>query len=142
MRSSNCLNKFNQEKKIKVTGKKILVIDDEDDIRQLIQTCLEIMGGWQVITAASGSEGINLAQSERPDAIILDVMMPDMDGFMTLEKLHSDKIASNIPVILLTARGRFIEQKFTQLGVKTVINKPFNPLTIAEQVAAVLNENK
>jgi CheY-like chemotaxis protein len=119
--------------------KKILVIDDEDDIRKLIKTCLEIMGGWQVITASSGSEGLSLSQVNRPDAILLDVMMPDMDGLSTFQKLQSNPITSNIPVILLTAKGRFIEPKFTELGVKGVLNKPFNPLKIAEQVAVALS---
>lgn len=122
-----------------MTIKKILVIDDEDDIRKLIQTCLEIMGKWQVITACSGSEGLKLAQTNLPDAILLDVMMPDMDGLSTFEKLQSNSITSNIPVIFMTAKGRFVESKFTELGVKGVINKPFNPLKIANQVAAALS---
>jgi CheY-like chemotaxis protein len=122
-----------------VTVKKILVIDDEDDIRKLIQTCLEVMGGWQVITASSGNEGLNLAQRNLPNAIILDLMMPDMDGLSTLKKLQSNPIISNIPVILMTAKGRFVKSKFTELGVKGVINKPFNPLKIANQVAAALS---
>jgi CheY-like chemotaxis protein len=122
-----------------MSHKRILVIDDEDDIRKLIQTCLEIMGGWQVITASSGNEGLSLAQVNRLDAILLDVMMPDLDGLSTFQKLQSNPITSNIPVILMTAKGRFIEPKFTELGVKDVLNKPFNPLKIAEQVAVALS---
>jgi len=122
-----------------MTDKKILVIDDEDDIRQLIQTCLEIMGGWHVLTARSGKEGLLRALNERPDAILLDVMMPDEDGLTTLQKLQNHPTISNIPVVLLTARGRFIDREFIQLGVKAVLNKPFNPLKIADQIAAVLN---
>lgn len=122
-----------------MTDKKILVIDDEDDIRQLIQTCLEIMGGWQVLTARSGKEGLLYALNEQPNAILLDVMMPDEDGLTTLQKLQNHPTTSSIPVVLLTARGRFIEREFTQLGVKAVLNKPFNPLKIADQIAAVLN---
>jgi CheY-like chemotaxis protein len=122
-----------------VTVKKILVIDDEDDIRKLIQTCLEIMGRWQVITASSGSEGLDLAQINLPDAILLDVMMPKIDGLSTFKKLQSNPITSNIPVILMTAKGPSWESKFTELGVKGVINKPFNPLKIANQVAAALS---
>jgi CheY-like chemotaxis protein len=141
MRSLAQLDELNQEKKTTVTAKRILVIDDEDDIRKLIQTCLEVMGGWQIITASSGIEGLNLAQSERPDAIILDVMMPDMDGLTTLERLQTNQITSSIPVILLTAKGRFVDPKLTELGVKIVLNKPFNSLTIAEQVAAALRTN-
>ena len=96
------------------------------------------MGGWLVLTARSGKDGLLYALNERPDAILLDVMMPDEDGLSTLKKLQSNTITSNIPVILLTARGRFVEQKFTQLGVRGVLNKPFNPLKLAEQVEAAL----
>lgn len=71
-----------------MTNKKILVIDDENDILTLVQTCLEIMGGWQVITAYSSREGLHLAQGDQPDAILLDIMMPDEDGLITLKKLQ------------------------------------------------------
>jgi CheY-like chemotaxis protein len=124
-----------------VTAKTILVIDDEEDIRKLIQTCLEIMGGWRVLTAASGGKGINLAQIDSPDAILLDVMMPAMDGLTTLKKLKSNSITSSIPVVLLTARKGSIDKEFTELGVKGVLNKPFNPLKIAEQLAKILTSN-
>ncbi|MBC1238515.1 response regulator [Nostoc sp. 2RC] len=120
--------------------KQILVIDDEDDIRQLIQTCLEIMGGWQVLTASSGHQGLLLAQSYQPDAILLDVMMPDMDGLTTCQQLQANQITKNIPVILLTARGRTKEQRlFAELGIKGIISKPFNPQKLAVQVAAALS---
>ncbi|MBD6614351.1 response regulator [Komarekiella sp. 'clone 1'] len=120
--------------------KQILVIDDEDDIRQLIQTCLEIMGGWKVLTATSGNQGLLLAQSSQPDAILLDVMMPDMDGLTTFQQLQANQTTKHIPVILLTARGRTTDQRlFTQLGVRGIISKPFNPQKLAVQVAAALN---
>ncbi|WP_193197191.1 response regulator [Nostoc sp. MG11] len=120
--------------------KQILVIDDEDDIRQLIQTCLEIMGGWKVLTATSGNQGLLLAQSSQPDAILLDVMMPDMDGLTTFQQLQANQTTKHIPVILLTARGRTTDQRlFTQLGVRGIISKPFNSQKLAVQVAAALN---
>lgn len=123
-----------------MTAKQILVIDDEDDIRKLIQTCLEIMGGWQVLTATSGSEGLLLAQSFQPDAILLDVMMPDMDGLTTFKKLQANQSTRDIPVILLTAKGRNTDQRlFAQLGVKGIISKPFNPQKLSAQVAASLS---
>jgi len=123
-----------------MTSKQILVIDDEDDIRQLIQTCLEIMGGWEVLTATSGNQGLFLAQSSQPDAILLDVMMPDMDGLTTFQKLQANQITKHIPVILLTARGRSNnEPLFSNLGVKGIISKPFNPQKLAVQVAAALS---
>ena len=123
-----------------MTSKQILVIDDEDDIRQLIQTCLEIMGGWEVLTATSGNQGLFLAQSSQPDAILLDVMMPDMDGLTTFQKLQANQITKHIPVIFLTAKGRTNDQRlFSDLGVKGIITKPFNPQKLAVQVAAALN---
>ncbi|QFS50717.1 response regulator [Nostoc sphaeroides] len=123
-----------------MTSKQILVIDDEDDIRQLIQTCLEIMGGWKVLTATSGNQGLLLAQSSQPDAILLDVMMPDMDGLTTFEKLQANQITKHIPVILLTARGRTNNERlFKDIDVKGIISKPFNPQKLAIQVAAALN---
>ncbi|BAZ68631.1 response regulator receiver protein [Fischerella sp. NIES-4106] len=125
-----------------MTAKQILVIDDEDDIRKLIQTCLEIMGGWQVLTAKSGSEGILLAQTARPDAILLDVMMPDMDGLTTFKNLQENPITKQIPVIFLTAKGRVAETRhFIEWGVTGVISKPFNAQKLAAQVAAVLGSS-
>ncbi|WP_193200350.1 response regulator [Nostoc sp. MG11] len=124
-----------------MTAKQILVIDDEDDIRKLIQTCLEIMGGWQVLTAKSGNEGLLLAQTAQPDAILLDVMMPDLDGTSTFQLLQVNTKTKHIPVILLTARGRGKDQHlFARLDVKGVISKPFNPKKLAAQVAAALNQ--
>jgi CheY-like chemotaxis protein len=123
-----------------VSAKQILVIDDEDDIRKLTQTCLEMMGGWQVLTASSGSEGLAQAQANQPDAILLDVMMPDMDGPTTFQKLQANPATRHIPVILLTARGRSADQRlFAELGVTGVIKKPFNPLKLADQVAEALS---
>lgn len=121
-------------------AKQILVIDDEDDIRKLTQACLEIMGGWQVLTASSDSEGLAKAQVDQPDAIFLALMMPDIDGLTTFQKLQANPATRHIPVILLTARGREADERlFASLGVKGVINKPFNPLKLADQVAAALS---
>jgi len=125
-----------------VARKQILIIEDEDDIRNLIQTCLEIMGGWQVLTARSGEQGLLSAEANQPDAILLDVMMPDMDGLTTFEKLHANPATKPIPVILLTAKENFIDQnQVAALGVVSVIKKPFNPLKIADQVAKALGRS-
>lgn len=125
-----------------MSAKQILVIDDEDDIRKLTQTCLEIMGDWKVLTACSGSEGLAKAQTEQPDAILLDVMMPDMDGPTTFQNLQANPATKHIPVILLTARGRSADRSlFAELGVMGVINKPFNPLKLADQVAEALGRS-
>jgi len=119
--------------------KHILVIDDEDDIREVAQVSLEMMGNWEVLTARSGQEGLTKAAAEQPDAILLDVMMPDMDGPTTFQRLQSTPTICHIPVILMTAKVQASDQRrFASLGVKGVIPKPFDPLTLADKVAETL----
>jgi len=123
----------------RVTDKSMLIIDDEEDIREIAQLCLETVGGWQVYTAESGSEGLISAESEQPDAILLDVMMPEMDGLSTLEKLRANPMTKNIPVIFITAKDNLLDRdRLAQMGVKGVIPKPFDPMTLAEQVGQFL----
>ena len=119
--------------------KHILVIDDEDDIREVAQVSLEMMGSWDVLTARSGQEGLAKAKAVQPDAILLDVMMPDMDGPTTFQRLQSMPAICHIPVILMTAKVQASDQRrFANLGVKGVIAKPFDPLTLADRVAETL----
>jgi DNA-binding response OmpR family regulator len=123
-----------------MTTKKILVIDDEDGIREIIQICLEAAAGWDVFTAASGSEGLATAQTEQPDAILLDVMMPDMDGPTTFRQLQAHAATKDIPTILLTAKAKISEQQqFIDLGVTGVITKPFKAQDLVNQICAILN---
>jgi CheY-like chemotaxis protein len=120
-------------------AKKILIVDDEDDIREVAGFSLEMVGGWTVITARSGAEALERAAAERPDAILLDVMMPDMDGPTTFQRLQAVEQTRSIPVILLTAKVQSSDRKgFADLGVSGVIPKPFDPMTLPDQVAAVL----
>ena len=119
--------------------KRILVVDDKDDIREVAKVSLEMVGGLEVFTACSGSEGIEKAKAELPDAILLDVMMPDMDGPTTFQKIRADAAIQHIPVILLTAKVQANDhRKFADLGVSGVIAKPFDPLSLSAQVAKVL----
>lgn len=119
--------------------KRILVIDNEQYIQEVTQICLRTTAGWQVITAGSGQEGIAKAEIEQPDAILLDVMMPDMDGPTTFQKLKDNSTTSQIPVILLTAKVQASDRRrYDELGVQGAIAKPFNPLQLASQVAATL----
>jgi DNA-binding response OmpR family regulator len=100
---------------------------------------LETVSGWQVLTAKSGDEGIAKARQERPDAILLDAMMPDMDGAATFEKLQADPSTNQIPVIMFTAKVQQADRKrFVDLGVKDVIAKPFDPMKLGTQIAAIL----
>lgn len=122
-----------------MTVKRILVIDDEDDIREVAQLSLETVAGWEVLTACSGSEGLTKAATEQPNAILLDVMMPDMDGLATFQKLQANSATQHIPVVLLTAKVQAADrQRFAELGVTAMIAKPFNPLNLAHQVAEIL----
>jgi len=119
--------------------KRILVIDDEINLCTVIQACLENLGGWETLTALSGKEGLAIAQTQQLDAILLDVMMPDIDGLTLFGQLQNDAATQAIPVILLTAKVQSTDiAQFAKLGVAGVIAKPFDPLTLAEQVASTL----
>lgn len=117
----------------------ILVIDDEDLIRELVQACLEDLGGWETLAAASGEEGLQLAQMKPFDAILLDMSMPGMDGFEVYERLQSNPKTQAIPVILLTAKVLPSDRdRFDKMGVAGVISKPIEPITLTEAIAEIL----
>jgi CheY-like chemotaxis protein len=117
--------------------KRVLVIDDEAAIQEVIQCCLEDIGGWQVWLASSGMEGLELAQQYLPDGILLDVMMPGLDGLATLEKIRAIPSVKSIPVVLLTARVQHRDRlQFAHLDVVGLIVKPFDPVTLVDQVVA------
>jgi CheY-like chemotaxis protein len=120
-------------------AKRILVIDDEKNLCTVIKACLENIGRWQVLVAESGSEGLNLADAEHPDAILLDVMMPDIDGLALFNRLQANLATQKIPVILLTAKVQTVDlNEFSRLGVAGVISKPFDPLRLSDLVATTL----
>ncbi|MGB3535384.1 MAG: response regulator [Microcoleaceae cyanobacterium] len=120
--------------------KQILVIDDEEDIRELLQIALEMSTDWQVITAASGSEGVKSALQNQPDAIIVDVIMPEMDGPTTVQQLQQNPQTRHIPVIFLTAQTQTTKQpRYTELGVKAVLSKLIDPINFAKQVADIFD---
>ncbi|MBD2184867.1 response regulator [Aerosakkonema funiforme] len=122
--------------------KHILVIDDEADIRDVIQMSLEGFGGWQVMQGESGSEGLLKAKTKPFDAIILDISMPEMDGFECFEQLQADLQTQMIPVILLTAKALPSDRRrFATMGVAGVIIKPFNSRQVWKQVAEILGWN-
>lgn len=120
-------------------SRKILIIDDEEDIRQVAALSLETVAGWDVKMASSGAEGIARAAEEQPDAILLDVMMPAMDGPTTFKELQRGEQTASIPVVLLTAKVQGSDQRrFAGLGVAGILFKPFDPLTLARQISDVL----
>ena len=119
--------------------RRILIIDDEDDIREVAALSLETVAGWNVLTANCGTEGIRKAEDEQPDAILMDVMMPAMDGPTTFREMQKIPRISHIPVLLLTAKVQGVDQRrFVGLGVSGVLFKPFDPLTLADQMSAKL----
>ncbi|HBB35360.1 MAG TPA: two-component system response regulator [Cyanobacteria bacterium UBA8803] len=125
-----------------MTAKRILIVDDEYDIRAVVELALKTVAGWEVSTAGSGIEGLAKAVAEQPDAILLDVMMPDMDGIATFQALQANPSTESIPVILLTAKVQAPDQRrFAELGVAGLITKPFKAMKLPSQIAEVLGWN-
>lgn len=120
-------------------ARRILIIDDEDDIREVAALSLQTVAGWDVIVANSGAQGVARASEQHPDAILLDVMMPGMDGPTTFRELRKNPATAAIPVLLLTAKVQGSDQRrFADLGVNAVLFKPFDPLTLSSQIANAL----
>ena len=120
---------------------KILIIDDEDDIRCVCSLSLSMIGGVDVIEADGGHEGIEKAIAERPDAVLLDMIMPDMDGSATITALKKNPQTAGIPVIFLTTRTLSIDfAKMRNLGAAGWVIKPFDPLTITDQIKEMISK--
>jgi len=122
-----------------MSQKRILLVDDDNDIREVAAISMQAVGGWQVSSAGGGREAVAKALAEQPDAILLDVMMPDLDGPATFKLLQEDDRTRDIPVILLTAKAQAADRRsFDELGVAGVLSKPFDPMSLPDQVAALL----
>jgi len=122
-----------------VSNKRILVVDNEPSIQEVAQICLETVAGWEVSIASSGLEGLAAAEREQPDAILLDIMMPGMDGLDTFSRLQANPVTRSIPVILLTAKVNTTNcQNYIELGIRSTIAKPFSPLGLAQEIATTL----
>lgn len=116
----------------------ILCIDDEPDIVDIIQMCLETVGGFKVSSCSSGIKAIEKVEEINPDLILLDVMMPEMDGPTTLKKLREKSLLSSVPIVFMTARVQPVEiQEYLKIGANAVIAKPFDPMTISSQIADI-----
>jgi CheY-like chemotaxis protein len=121
------------------SNKKVLLIDDEEFIGQIVKSCIELFSNWQITTTKSGEEGLISVATDRPDVILLDMLMPSMDGFAFLKKLQADPQLADIPVVLLTSRVDLTEsRKIAQLGVQGAISKPFNPTKLVDEITKVL----
>src|SRR5690242_17845143 len=117
----------------------VLVVDDEPDIRTIASFALERFAGWRVTTAASGQDAVRLAAAEPPDAVVLDVMMPGMDGPDTVAALRAEPATREVPVVMLTAKVRAAElDRLAALPISGVLGKPFDPVALAGQLRELL----
>jgi two-component system OmpR family response regulator len=118
---------------------KVLIVDDEPDIRRIAKLGLSRVGGMEVVEAANGAEALVRAKEDKPDAVLLDVMMPGLDGPSTLARLREDPATSGIPVVFLTAKAIAAElERLNVLGAAGVLTKPFDPMTLARELRALL----
>ena len=116
----------------------ILYVEDEPDIRTVAQLALETVGGFTLKVCGSGEEAVEIGPAFKPDLILLDVMMPGMDGPTTLAALRKHPSMQDTPVIFMTAKVQPSEiQQYRDLGALDVIAKPFDPMMLAEQVRSI-----
>jgi CheY-like chemotaxis protein len=119
---------------------KVLMVDDEPHVRRVAEVSLAKVGRWSVSLAASGVDALAAAEREQPDVILLDVMMPGMDGPTTLGALQAHPALATIPVIFMTAKVQEHEvERFLGLGAAGVICKPFDPMKLPDQIRRILS---
>lgn len=119
--------------------KRVLIVDDDPMILEIAQFSLETTAGWTIITAGNGHEAVEIANAELPDAILMDVMMPVMDGPSACLRLADLPATTTIPVILFTAKVQHSEQlEWGRLPIAGVIAKPFHPMELAGQIRSIL----
>lgn len=117
---------------------KVLLIDDEPDIRRIAAMSLRAVGKWSVVAAGSGAEGIEAARLERPDVILLDVIMPSMDGPAALQRLKAEPATASIPVIFMSGAEGSEVARYAALGAAGWIAKPFDPMKLPAQVRDIV----
>ena len=124
--------------------RKVLLVEDEEDIRKVAQISLQFRGGWEVSLAANGEECLVQALSDLPDLILLDCMMPKMDGYEACRRLKQDPVLRHIPVIFLTAKAQESEvRKGLSLGAVGYLIKPFNPMSLVAEIQQIMaNQEK
>ena len=124
------------------SGKKILAVDDERHIVRLIQVNLE-RAGYQVVTAFNGIEALQMVENEQPDMVVLDIMMPYMDGFEVLKNLRQSALTRELPVILLTARAQDADVfRGWQMSCDCYLTKPFNPTELLAYVGRIFQAQR
>ncbi|HEV7196673.1 MAG TPA: response regulator [Pedococcus sp.] len=120
-------------------ARRILVVDDDELILEVAQMSLEVVGGWSVVTATDGQQGLDVARAELPDAIVMDVMMPGMDGPTAALALRADPATAGIPIVLLTAKVQAADRAaFAELPVRGVLGKPFDPMLLPAELSTML----
>lgn len=114
---------------------KVLIVDDEPYMLRIVEISLR-KGGYHLVMGNNGREAVELARRERPDAIVMDVLMPEMDGLEALRELRRDPATAGIPVIMLTARGQILtRQEAESSGASLFLTKPFSPTQLLTEVA-------
>jgi CheY-like chemotaxis protein len=120
---------------------KVLVVDDEDDIRRIAMLSLVGVGGMEATEASGGLEGIRRAREDRPDVILLDMMMPVMDGMATFRALRGDPETAGIPIVFLTAKAMSAEvDRLKALGARGVLIKPFDPMALPGMLRGLVED--
>lgn len=120
---------------------RILYVDDEADIREVAELSLGLNPAWEIRTAGSGVEALSVIDEWAPELVLLDVMMPQMDGPQTLEAIRKRRSADDLPVIFITARVLATDRsRLMGLGATGVIAKPFDPMKLASDVAAIVSD--
>lgn len=120
---------------------KILLVEDDEDIQRVAVMALRFKGGWEVLVASNGEEGLERAASDQPDVILLDAMMPKMDGLEMCRRLKADTDLAGIPVIFLTARSQQAEiDEGLEAGAVSYLMKPFDPMTLADEIRRIVKD--
>ena len=121
----------------------VMIVDDDEDILLIAALSASRIGNWRVVTAGTGMEALDLAQRERPDLILLDAMMPVLDGYETCRRLKRESETKTIPVVLLTAKGRDVDKRLGyEVGAVDYIVKPFSPNRLIERIQEILGCRK
>ncbi len=120
---------------------RLMLVEDDPDIRFVVCQVLEKLGGFQIKAYASGKEALQAVEELKPQMILLDVMMPGMDGPTTLKELRKKPACKDLPIVFITAKTQHDEvEKLQKLGVQAVISKPFDPKTLTQQIYSIWNK--
>jgi CheY-like chemotaxis protein len=126
-----------------MTISKVLLVEDDADIQKVVQMSLRFRGVKEVVVVENGEECLAVVSREKPDVILLDVMMPKLDGYQTCRRLKANPDTRSIPVIFLTAKAQHFEVKQgLEAGALGYLIKPFDPMTLHDQIAALLNREE